>query len=164
MTQPPIRFGSRSKLPTEKWRPNRRGDSGLTTLEWLLIVAAVAGLAALAVVLVQRVVGDTSEQIAGGSARKTAAQIAAQDITDLARAESASATAEVGDSDHVGTLNREYKSDCNLLEITYGDVEDLMVIWSDDIEVTAGTTPTAGDVTSDSDWNATPKEFGCWVG
>lgn len=27
----------------------RRGDVGLTTLEWLLLVAAVAGLAALAV-------------------------------------------------------------------------------------------------------------------
>ena len=27
--------------------PQRRDDSGLTTLEWLLIVAAVAGLAAL---------------------------------------------------------------------------------------------------------------------
>ena len=54
--------------------PQRRGDSGLTTLEWLLIVAAVAGMAALAVVLVTRVVGDTSDQIAGQSARKTAAE------------------------------------------------------------------------------------------
>ena len=36
--------------------PQRRDHSGLTTLEWLLIVAAVAGLAALAVVLVQNVV------------------------------------------------------------------------------------------------------------
>ena len=85
MTLPRIRTARRPKQPAETRRPNRRGDSGLTTLEWLLIVAAVAGLAALAVVLVQRVVGDTSEQIAGGSARKVAAQIAAQDITDEAR-------------------------------------------------------------------------------
>ena len=33
------------------------------TLEWLLIVAAVAGLAALAIVLVQGVVDDTAEDI-----------------------------------------------------------------------------------------------------
>ena len=57
--------------------PQPRDDSGLTTLEWLLIVAAVAGLAALAVVLVQRVVSDTSEQIAGSSARLTAAKVSA---------------------------------------------------------------------------------------
>ena len=59
--------------------PQRRDDSGLTTLEWLLIVAAVAGMAALAVVLVTRVVSDTSDQIAGQSARKTAAELAAQE-------------------------------------------------------------------------------------
>ena len=60
----------------------RRDDRGLTTLEWLLIVAAVAGLAALAVVLVQNVVDDTAEQIAGSSARLTAANVAAAALTD----------------------------------------------------------------------------------
>ena len=65
--------------------PKRRDDSGLTTLEWLLIVAAVAGLAALAVVLVQNVVSDTSEQIAGSSARKTAAQVAASTVEEEAK-------------------------------------------------------------------------------
>ena len=59
----------------------RRGEDGLTTLEWLLIVAAVAGLAALAVVLVTNVVDQTAEQIGGSSARKTAAQVAAVTIT-----------------------------------------------------------------------------------
>ena len=59
----------------------RRGEDGLTTLEWLLIVAAVAGLAALAVVLVTNVVDQTAEQIGGSSARKTAAEIAAVQIT-----------------------------------------------------------------------------------
>ena len=66
-----------SSKRSEATAVKRRDDSGLTTLEWLLIVAAVAGLAALAVVLVQNVVSDTSEQIAGSSARKTAAQVAA---------------------------------------------------------------------------------------
>ena len=65
-------------------RGARTDERGLTTLEWLLIVAAVAGLAALAVVLVQNVVGDTSEQIAGSSARETAAKIAATTIVEEA--------------------------------------------------------------------------------
>ena len=63
----------------------RRGEDGLTTLEWLLIVAAVAGLAALAVVLVQNVVDETAEQIGGSSARKTAAQVAAVSIVNEAK-------------------------------------------------------------------------------
>ena len=39
--------------------PEGGTTAGLTTLEWLLIVAAVAGLAALAVVLVQHSVDET---------------------------------------------------------------------------------------------------------
>jgi len=75
----------------------------LTTLEWLLIVAAVAGLAALAVVLVQNVVDDTAEQIAGSSARITAAQVAAEAINN--------------DDDK----DDNKRSACNRLSITYSD-------------------------------------------
>lgn len=85
----------------------RRDDSGLTTLEWLLIVAAVAGLAALAVVLVTNVVGDTSEQIAGRSARYTAAEVAAQSIED--------------DPD---LTESEKQKRCNRLEITFLDAAE----------------------------------------
>ena len=74
MTIPLARTVRKLKQAISRRLPQRRDDSGLTTLEWLLIVAAVAGLAALAVVLVQNVVSDTSEQIAGSSARS--AQIA----------------------------------------------------------------------------------------
>lgn len=65
----------------------RRDDDerGLTTLEWLLIVAAVAGLAALAVVLVQSVVDDTAEQLGGASARETAAKVAADTVVRESR-------------------------------------------------------------------------------
>ena len=92
------------RRPTRRRWPERRADeSGLTTLEWLLIVAAVAGLAALAVVLVQNVVGETSEQIAGSSARQTAATIAAdQIIRDANR--SAGRSAELGQ--YVGRMGR----------------------------------------------------------
>ena len=85
-------------------RSDKRSDSGLTTLEWLLIVAAVAGLAALAVVLVQNVVDDTAEQIAGNNARITAAQVAAEAIN----------------SDNDDT-NASKQSKCNRLAITYSD-------------------------------------------
>ena len=108
----------------------RRGEDGLTTLEWLLIVAAVAGLAALAVVLVQNVVDETAEQIGGSSARKTAARVAATSITSKAREdvpefESADAAAEA----NWNSMANEYEDACNRLEITYGDVDDLTVTW-----------------------------------
>ena len=100
----------------------RFDDSGLTTLEWLLIVAAVAGLAALAVVLVQNVVSDTSEQIAGQSARLVAAQVAGEEITYEAR------TASPTPSEYE-TAAREFGQDCNRIRITFSDVENLVVIW-----------------------------------
>ena len=94
-----------------------RNDRGLTTLEWLLIVAAVAGLAALAVVLVQNVVDDTAEQIAGNNARITAAQVAAKAITDST------------DTDE------QRRAACRRLEITYSGAfaEDpkRAAFWSD---------------------------------
>ena len=85
MTIPLARTVRKLKQAISGRLPKRRDDSGLTTLEWLLIVAAVAGLAALAVVLVQNVVSDTSEQIAGSSARKTAAQVAASSVEEGAK-------------------------------------------------------------------------------
>ena len=102
---------------TEQSSQNReRNDRGLTTLEWLLIVAAVAGLAALAVVLVQNVVDDTAEQIAGNSARGTAAQVAAAQITEDAK----DLTNDEADKAEVATQ----KQKCERLGITYGDVLD----------------------------------------
>ena len=89
-----------------------RGDRGLTTLEWLLIVAAVAGLAALAVVLVQNVVDETAEQISGSSARLTAALVAAQEITDDLEGSS--------DADKIA----QQKQKCERLQITYGSAFD----------------------------------------
>ena len=99
--------------------PRRKADErGLTTLEWLLIVAAVAGLAALAVVLVQNVVGETSEQIAGSSARKTAAIIAADQIM---RDADRNADAQPASAKKYDDWENHYRSRCDRLEITYGD-------------------------------------------
>lgn len=92
---------------------SRRDDHGLTTLEWLLIVAAVAGLAALAVVVVQNVVSETAEQIAGSSARLQAADLAAQDITDIATAESPTNDQELK------AMNRRLGGRCERMNISY---------------------------------------------
>ncbi len=95
-------------------------ESGLTTLEWLLIVAAVAGLAALAVVLVQNVVNDTAEQIAGSSARQTAATVAAQRVMSEARHPDQSHVA----SGNVAWLQweRYYTALCRRIGIIYSDI------------------------------------------
>lgn len=95
------------------------GEAGLTTLEWLLIVAAVAGLAALAVVMVQNVVSDTSEQIAGSSAREVAAKLAGEQVvTDSRRPR--------GDQPLNARTWRDwkafYESRCKRINITYSDV------------------------------------------
>ena len=118
MTTPLARSVHKPKQTTSRRLPKRRDDSGLTTLEWLLIVAAVAGLAALAVVLVQNVVGDTSEQIAGSSARKTAAQIAAQEIMADA---TKPAVSQPDSADTITEWVTYYAGRCNRLKITYGD-------------------------------------------
>ena len=103
----------RSRLPR-----GRADESGLTTLEWLLIVAAVAGLAALAVVLVTNVVDDTSEQISGSSARVTAARIAADSIANDAKADGDDQPA---DAKTYSEWASYYTQKCNRLSITYGD-------------------------------------------
>lgn len=98
--------------------PKRRDESGLTTLEWLLIVAAVAGLAALAVVLVTNVVDDTSEQISGGSARETAATVAADQLMNNAMR---AASDQPSGVTTFGEWSDYYNNRCNRIEITYGD-------------------------------------------
>lgn len=98
-------------------RRSPRNKAGLTTLEWLLIVAAVAGLAALAVVLVQNVVDDTAEQLGGASARATAANVAADTVIREAR------TADVNDH-RFNTWQRwelYFTARCERLEILYSD-------------------------------------------
>ena len=124
----------------------RHDESGLTTLEWLLIVAAVAGLAALAVVLVTRVVEDTSDQVSGNSARTTSLSLAADDmnreILSVARAENQRITddgsIDAGDKPaaltaRLNQLNAEYRIKCENLGIIYSDIEGASVSWRNGI-------------------------------
>ena len=117
MTIPLARTVRKLKAAISRRLPQRRDDSGLTTLEWLLIVAAVAGLAALAVVLVQKVVSDTSEQIAGSSARTTAAKVAGLAVQEEARIVDGDSTRY----DSWASWEGYYKNKCLRLEIVYAD-------------------------------------------
>ena len=97
-------------------RSGGRGEAGLTTLEWLLVVAAVAGLAALAVVVVQNLVGDTAERVTTHSARQTAADLATTELTERWAAEMPR------DQDEADRINRRYEAYCRQLGIIYADV------------------------------------------
>ena len=94
-----------------------RAETGLTTLEWLLIVAAVAGIAALAVVLIQNVVNNTAESVAAHSARQEAAWVATEELTARWQAEKPTTQPDANE------LNRLYSHKCNQLAIIYRDID-----------------------------------------
>ena len=108
---------SRTLMTMPQPQRNPHGNSGLTTLEWLLVVAAVAGLAAVAVVLVQRVVGDTAEQIESHSARQEAAELATLELTQRWLAKTPDSQPDADD------INRDYSQKCRTLGIIYGDID-----------------------------------------
>ena len=99
------------------WGCDGRAEAGLTTLEWLLVVAAVAALAAVAVVLVQNVVGGTADGVASHSARQAAAELATSELTQRWQAQSPTSQT---DADRI---NRTYANRCRRLGIIYGDVD-----------------------------------------
>ena len=95
----------------------RRGDLGLTTLEWLLIVAAVAGLAALAVVLVQTQVEDTTERISNPDPRVTSAIHSAFSVESDAKGASA------GDFATWADWESRFTQRCRQIAVLYTDAE-----------------------------------------
>lgn len=111
---------------------SHRGDGGLTTLEWLLITAAVAGLAALAVVLVQGQVEDTAERISESDARLAAAIHTAWGVENDAR-DAAPANFDAW-ADWEGHFSRE----CSLIAVLYADI-DVEVVHSNFNRATGGT-------------------------
>ena len=88
-------------------------------LEWLLIVAALAGLAALAVVLVQHVADDTAEQIGASPARRAAAAVAALEVERQARA----ATTANPRTATWADWESHFSARCGRLAILYRDID-----------------------------------------
>ncbi len=116
--------------------------------------------------LVQRVVSDTAEQISGSSARKIAAQVAAQQVTDKARAQDATSDNAANDDTSAVSLNAEYKSDCTLIAITYGDVPDLEVFWVNAIPAAQAGKDAITDhsnVATETVWDNVASTYGCLV-
>lgn len=93
------------------------GDFGLATLEWLLIVAAVAGLAALAVVLVQSQVENTAERVSDPDARTTSAIHSAFSVESDAKGASA------GDFSTWTDWEDHFRHQCALIAVLYADAE-----------------------------------------
>ncbi|WP_419847663.1 hypothetical protein [Candidatus Poriferisocius sp.] len=111
----------------------RRGEEGLTTLSWMLITAAVAGLAALAVVLVYQFVGETGERFAAPNPRKTTAELQAANVVDRAKEATADDFATWDEWEH------HFSTKCRLIEVTIAD-ERITVAASEFNGPTAGGT------------------------
>ena len=105
----------------------------MAALEWLLIVAAMAGLAALAVVLVQDNVEDTGERISNPDPRVTSALHTASTVETAAKA------AEAGDFDSWDDWERHFSQKCSLIAILYSDAE-VVVVHNDFNRAAGGTT------------------------
>lgn len=89
----------------------------MTSLEWLLLTAAMAALVATAVVVVQSVVRDVGVDAGGFSARFRAARISADSVTREWRAH------HPADQFEADSLNRRYGERCARLGITFADTE-----------------------------------------
>lgn len=98
-------------------RVRAKGEAGLTTLEWLLLTAAVAAVVALAVVAVQAAVRDIGIETNRHRARFRTAEIAADALTREWRARSPDSQFEADQ------INRQYEQRCARLAITYADSE-----------------------------------------
>ena len=151
--------------------PEHRDDRGLTTLEWLLVVAAIAGLAALAVVLVTKVVSDTADQVGNLSPRLAAARLQARDMEIEA---SQLTLADLPDYDTHHAILRKYKRECERLGILYGDIDGFVVrfiyppapAWprnTDPDHVKQGILRMNAELAWKQGFGGDPPNAGCWM-
>ena len=101
----------------------------MITLEWLLVVGAIAGLAASSVLIVQRVVDDTSEVPANPAVRLIDADIAAAVVASEANNDPNSMCSWWGGDPFAslchftsGTEDDSYEQRCTALRDTFNDV------------------------------------------
>lgn len=99
----------------------RRAERGLITLEWLLIVGAVAGLAASSVLIVQRVVDDQSEVPDDPLVRMLEADIAAAAVAADAQA--------IFDDNPTAYVHLHFANRCRGVGVDFRDVVDGAPIW-----------------------------------
>jgi len=93
----------------------RSGQAGLITLEWLLIVGTIAGLAASTTLIVQRVLDDHSDVPPDPVVRFIQADIAAAEIATEAQADFNQAVADSDPSAYSNTVDEGYKNRCEVV-------------------------------------------------
>ena len=103
----------------------RRGDCGLVTLEWILIIGAVAGLAGVTYWLVWETTDHNATWVAE-SGHYAGASVAAVNLTADARA----ALPATADADAIEEFNERYGDECARLQVAYQDI-DLRSVWVD---------------------------------
>ena len=91
------------------------------TLEWLLIVGAIAGLAATSVLVVQRVLDDTAEIPADPAVRVIDADVAAAFVAADAQA------AFDSDPPNYYNVNEKFEHRCDDVRTAFSDVVDVDV-------------------------------------
>ena len=125
--------------PTSSVWPIGRAASaaidGLTTLEWLLITAAMAGLAALAVVLVQAYVEDTGERMSNPDPRVTSA-----DLLGLRGRDQSQGRVRGRDFDLWADWESHFTQKCSLIAVLFSDAE-VEVVDNHFIRATGGFDP-----------------------
>ena len=134
----------------------------MTTLEWLLITAAVAGLAALAVVLVQAYVEGTGDRIANPDPRVTSAIHSAFAIETDAKA------ASTQDFDLWADWESRFTQRCSLITVLYSDAE-VVVVDNHFVRAAGGTTFDAAAAgyaaaADEQPANATKAQVQCQLG
>ena len=131
----------------------------MTTLEWLLITAAVAGLAALAVVLVQAYVEDTGERMSNPDPRVTSAIHSAFAVETKAKAASAD------DFDLWADWESHFTERCSLIAVLFSDAE-VEVVDNHFVRATVGTAfdPAAAALADEQPPKARKAQVQCVVG
>lgn len=105
-------------FPEGRGVPLRRStESGLITLEWLLVVGAIAGLAASSVVIVQQVLDDHSEVPADPLVRMLEADVAAAWV-----AAEAQATFDAQPGAYNAAVNHGFDTRCQGVGADFADV------------------------------------------
>ena len=111
--------GSRRLSPAWRARGSSRAELGLITLEWLLIVGAIAGIAASSVLAVQIAIDNSTDLPDRPDVRVVDAEIAAATVaseaTEIVRA-------NPGDYTYLTNRNPGFETRCEEVANEYSDV------------------------------------------
>ena len=105
-----------------------RGECGLMTLEWLLIVGAIAGLAAGSVLAVQQVVDESTDRPPRPEVRIVDAEIAAAEVAYEAD--------QLFRADQPSYMDNDFSERCKAVANRFADVIEPPSDWVAPLETT----------------------------